>query len=190
MRARVLVTGLFLGLLSAPFAAVAQNLGAPIILSPYRSLHGADNRPRRLPHAGVDFGGQVGAPVLAAADGTVSRIIDWPMGCGLGVLLEHRRFKRWTAYCHFQGVTVRPGQRVSRGEQIGMVGTSGGAFSIPHVHLEVCTFACISHADGDLSGTEDPLKIAEGCFDDTRAYPADRLVLTFPVACLHRASER
>jgi murein DD-endopeptidase MepM/ murein hydrolase activator NlpD len=190
MRARVLATGLFLGLLSAPFAAVAQNLGAPVILSPYGSLHGADNRPRRLPHSGVDFGGRLGAPVLAAADGTVSRIIEWPMGCGLGVLLEHRPFKRWTAYCHLQGVTVRPEQRVSRGEQIGMVGTSGGASNVPHVHLEICTFACSSHADGDLSGTEDPLKIAEGCFDDTLAYPADRLALTFPVACLHRASER
>ena len=190
MRARVLATGLFLGLLSAPLAAVAQNLGAPVVLSPYRSLHGADNRARRLPHAGVDFGGQVGASVLAAADGTVSRIIEWPMGCGLGLLLEHRRFKRWTASCHLQGVTVRQGQSVSRGEQIGMVGTSGNAFNTPHVNLEVCTFACNSHADGDLSGTEDPLEVADGCFDAERAYPADRFVLTFPVACLPGAPAR
>ena len=186
----MLATGFVLGLLSAPFASVAQNLGAPVILSPYRSLLGADNRPRRLPHAGVDFGGQVGAPVLAAVAGTVSRIIEWPMGCGLGVLLEHRRFKRWTAYCHLHGVTVRQGQSVSRGEQIGMVGTSGNAFTIPHVHLEVCTFACSSHTDGDLSGTEDPLKVADGCFDAERAYPADRFVLTFPVACLPWAPAR
>jgi murein DD-endopeptidase MepM/ murein hydrolase activator NlpD len=190
MGARVLAAGLLLALLAAPLAAVAQNLGGLIILSPYRSLLGADNRPRRLPHAGVDFGGVVGAPVLAAADGVVSRIIEWPLGCGLGVLIEHRGFGRWTAYCHLQGLTVRRGQRVSRGEQVGQLGTSGNAFNTPHVHLEVCTFACISHADGDLSGTEDPLKIAEGCFDDTRAYPADRLVLTFPVACGHGASER
>jgi murein DD-endopeptidase MepM/ murein hydrolase activator NlpD len=189
MRARVLAMGLCLGLLSAP-VAVAQNLGAPVILSPYRSLHGADNRPRRLPHAGVDFGSQVGAPVLAAADGTVSRIIEWPMGCGLGVLLEHRRFKRWTAYCHLLGVTVRKGQSVSRGEQIGMVGTSGGASYVPHVHLEVCTLACSSHSDGDLTGTEDPLEVAAGCFEAGRAYPADRFVLTFPVACLPRARGR
>jgi murein DD-endopeptidase MepM/ murein hydrolase activator NlpD len=189
MRARVLAMGLCLGLLSAP-VAVAQNLGAPVILSPYRSLHGADNRPRRLPHAGVDFGSQVGAPVLAAADGTVSRIIEWPMGCGLGVLLEHRRFKRWTAYCHLLGVTVRKGQSVGRGEQIGMVGTSGGASYVPHVHLEVCTLACSSHSDGDLTGTEDPLEVAAGCFEAGRAYPADRFVLTFPVACLPRARGR
>jgi murein DD-endopeptidase MepM/ murein hydrolase activator NlpD len=190
MRARVLATGLFLGLLSAPFASVAQNLGAPVILSPYRSLHGADNRPRRLPHAGVDFRGHVGTPVLAAVEGTVSRIIESPMGCGLGVLFEHRRFKRWTAYCQLQGVTVRQGQSVSRGEQIGMVGMSGNASNTPHVHLEICTFACSSHADGDLSGTEDPLSVADGCFDAGRAYPVDRFVLTFPVACLPWAPAR
>lgn len=186
----MLAAGLLLGLLAAPLAAVAQNLVGLTILSPYRSLLGADNRPRRLPHAGVDFGGLVGAPVLATADGVVSRIIEWPLGCGLGVLLEHRAFRRWTAYCHLQGLTVRPGQHVSRGEQIGQLGTSGNAFNTPHVHLELCTSACTSHADGDLSGTEDPLKIAAGCFDDTSAYSADRLVLTFPVACLHGASER
>ena len=36
-------------------------------------------------HAGVDFGSWLGAPVLAAADGIVSRIIDSPSGCGHGV---------------------------------------------------------------------------------------------------------
>ena len=35
--------------------------------------------------------------------------------------------------------------------------------------------------DGDFSGTEDPLSIAEGCFEADRAYPRDRLVITFPV---------
>jgi murein DD-endopeptidase MepM/ murein hydrolase activator NlpD len=187
MRARVLTAGLCLGLLIAPVLVVAQNLGAPVILSTYRSLHSADTRGRRLPHAGVDFANPVGAPVLAAADGTVSRIIEWPMGCGLGLLLEHQRFARWTAYCHLQAVTVRKGQPVSRGEQIGMTGTSGSASSIPHVHLEVCTFACGSHSDGDLTGTEDPLAVADGCFKPGRIYPADRFVLTFPVACSSRA---
>ena len=186
----MLATGLCLGLLTAPVATVAQNLGAPVILSTYRSLHSADNRGRRLPHAGVDFGSQVGAPVLAAADGIVSRIIEWPMGCGLGLLLEHQRFARWTAYCHLQGVTVRKGQRVGRGEQIGMVGASGSASSLPHVHLELCTFACSSHSDGDLTGTEDPLAVADGCFEPGRIYPADRFVLTFPVPCSSGAQGR
>ena len=155
-----------------------------VILSTYRSYNGANNRPRLNRHAGVDFGGQLGAPVLASADGVVSRIVNWPPGCGNGVVIEHPGFKRWTAYCHMQDLTVSRGQRVSRGEQIGQVGMSGSAVNIPHVHMELCTSACASHADGDLSGTADPLSIADGCFAPGKAYPRDRLALTFPVTCL------
>ncbi len=155
-----------------------------IILSTYRSYNGANNRPRLRRHAGVDFGGRLGAPILASADGVVSRIIDWPPGCGHGIVIEHPGFKRWTAYCHMQRLTVGRGQSVSRGEQIGVIGMSGSAVSIPHVHMELCTSACASHADGNLSGTADPLAIADGCFAPDKAYPRDRLVLTFPVACL------
>jgi murein DD-endopeptidase MepM/ murein hydrolase activator NlpD len=121
--------------------------------------------------------------VLAASDGVVSRIISWPRGCGNGVVIEHPSFKRWTVYCHMQSVTVLQGQAVTRGGQIGLVGMSGSAVHIPHVHMELCTVACTSHVDGNLSGTADPLAIAEGCFDPGRSYPGDRLVLTFPVAC-------
>ena len=154
-----------------------------VILSPYRSYNGANNRPRLQRHAGVDFGGQLGAPVLAAADGIVTRIINWPPGCGNGVVVEHAGFKRWTAYCHMQSVTVLRGQTVTRGEQIGLVGTSGNAVNVPHVHMELCTVACASHIDGNLSGTTDPLAVAAGCFDPGGTYPRDRLVLTFPVTC-------
>ena len=184
---RAAVSGLALATLLAPSPASSQTSVATdevIILSPYRSYNGANNQPRLMRHAGVDFGGQLGAPVLAAADGVVSRIISWPPGCGSGVVIEHPGFKRWTAYCHMQSVTVSQGQTVSRGEQIGLIGTSGNAVNIPHVHLELCTSACSSHNDGDLSGTADPLSIAAGCFAPDKAYPRERLVLTFPVTCL------
>jgi len=100
------------------------------------------------------------------------------------VVIEHPGFKRWTAYCHLQSLTMRQGQTVDRGEQIGLVGKSGSANNIPHVHMELCTAACASHFDGDLSGTTDPLAVAEGCYDPQRSYPRDRLALTFPVTCL------
>ena len=132
----------------------------------------------------MDFGSRLGAPVLAAADGIVSRVIDSPSGCGHGVVIEHPGFKRWTAYCHLQSVTMRQGQTVDRGEEIGLVGKSGSANNIPHVHMELCTSACGSHFDGDLSGTTDPLAVAEGCYDPERSYPRDHLALTFPVTCL------
>lgn len=183
---RAAVSGLALAaVLAAPPASSQTSAAADevVILSTYRSYKGANNRPRLRRHAGVDFGGRLGAPVLASADGVVSRIINWPPGCGSGVVIEHPGFKRWTAYCHMQRLTVVQGQRVSRGEQIGLVGMSGNAVNIPHVHMELCTSACASHVDGDLSGTADPLAIADGCFAPTKAYPRDRLVLTFPVTC-------
>jgi murein DD-endopeptidase MepM/ murein hydrolase activator NlpD len=181
------VSGLVLAAILVPPSASGQAAVATdevMILSPYRSYNGANNLPRPERHAGVDFGSPLGAPVLAAADGIVSRVIDSESGCGHGVVLEHPGFRRWTAYCHMQSLAVRKGQRVSRGEQIGLVGMSGDAVNIPHVHLELCTFACASHADGDLLGTTDPLAVAAGCFDPKRSYPGDHLALTFPVTCL------
>lgn len=184
---RTSVSGLALvTILASPPASGQTSVATDevIILSTYRSYNGANNRPRLSRHAGVDFGGRLGAPVLAAADGVVSRIINWPPGCGNGVVIEHPDFKRWTAYCHMQGLTVVQGQGVTRGEQIGLIGMSGNAVNIPHVHMELCTSACASHPDGNLSGTADPLAIADGCFAPDKAYPRDRLVLTFPVTCL------
>jgi murein DD-endopeptidase MepM/ murein hydrolase activator NlpD len=163
-----------------PVAALDEVL----ILAPYRSYTGANMLPRRLAHPAVDFAGQLGAPVLAAADGVVSRVLDSAAGCGNGVVIEHESFERWTVYCHMQAVTAELGQAVSRGEEIGQVGKSGSA-SVPHVHLELCTFNCTSHADGDFLGTEDPLAISDGCYDQTRTYPTNRLVITFPVPCLY-----
>ena len=187
MARRAGVPGLVLAAILVPSFASGQGLGGTdevVILSTYRSYNGANNLPRRQPHAGVDFASRLDAPVLAAADGIVSRIIDSPSGCGHGVVIEHPGFKRWTAYCHLQSLTMRQGQTVDRGEQIGLVGKSGSANNIPHVHMELCTAACASHFDGDLSGTTDPLAVAEGCYDPQRSYPRDRLALTFPVTCL------
>ena len=87
-------------LLAASAIAAAEQAADVVILAPYRSRVGANARPRLLPHAGVDFAAPVGTPVLAAADGVVSMLIDYEPGCGVGVVLSHPRFKRWTAYCH------------------------------------------------------------------------------------------
>ena len=165
--------------LEPPAASVTE---VPV-LSQYRSYKGANNLPRLLAHAGVDFGGPLGSPVIAAADGVVFELIDWPPGCGRGIILSHPEFRRYTAYCHLQDVLVRLGQEVVRGQPIGHIGMTGAAMGVPHVHLELCTSPCRSHADGDLHGTVDPLKFSSGCFDPRRSYMLGRLALTYPVAC-------
>jgi len=137
-----------------------------VILSPYRSLVGANARPRLRPHAGVD-----------------------EPGCGVGVVLSHPGFKRWTAYCHLTRAVVTTGQTVARGERIGLSGASGNSAGVPHVHLELCTTACASHRDGDLRGTQDPLGAVVGCHDPQRVYPADRFTLTLPIECRRWAKD-
>jgi len=171
-------------LLIAPLGTARAADGPDVtILSAYRSLAGANELPRLRPHAGVDIAAPVGTPVLAAADGTVSLLIDYEMGCGNGVVLAHPAFRHWTVYCHLTRAVVTTGQAVSRGQAIGLSGTSGNAAGVPHVHLELCTVACASHRDGDLRGTQDPLPLIVGCFEPERAYPTDRLALTWLLGC-------
>jgi murein DD-endopeptidase MepM/ murein hydrolase activator NlpD len=189
LRVIVLLVVLAAGLLAYWYARRAPDLPSDVaVLSTYNSRDGANKLQRLLPHAGVDFGGPLGSPVIAAADGVVADLIDWPPGCGRGIILSHGEFKRYTAYCHLQDVLVRMGEEVARGRIIGRMGMSGNAVGISHVHFELCTSACRSHADGDLGGTADPLKVAAGCFDPQKAYPLGRLALTYPVPCggVHR----
>jgi murein DD-endopeptidase MepM/ murein hydrolase activator NlpD len=185
---RALASGLALGatlLLPLGVGHPAVALDEVLILSRYRSHVGANMLPRSQGHSGVDFAERLGAHVLAVAHGVVSHMIDSPAGCGRGVVIEHPGFDRWTAYCHMRTVSVEVGQVVARGEPIGEVGRSRSTREVPHLHLELCTFACDSHADGDFSGTEDPLAIADGCYDAAETYPTNRLVITFPVRCLY-----
>jgi murein DD-endopeptidase MepM/ murein hydrolase activator NlpD len=89
---------------------------------------------RWKPHTGVDIAVNAGAPIHATADGIVSSVFD-NASYGLGVDLNHGR-GTLTRYGHMLRVLVKPGQKVRRGDEIGLVGRSGRATG-PHVHYEV-----------------------------------------------------
>jgi len=91
---------------------------------------------RRM-HTGVDFSAQQGTPVYATADGVVRVAGRQGGGSGYGVqvVVDHG-YGFQTLYGHLKAVSVRPGRRVKRGEQIGTVGRSGLA-SGNHLHYEV-----------------------------------------------------
>lgn len=85
-------------------------------------------------HTGVDLGAAQGTPVLAAADGVV-RIAQTHSSYGNYVRLLHEDGDE-TLYAHMQFLFVRPGQTVTRGEQLGTVGQTGNATG-PHLHFEI-----------------------------------------------------
>jgi len=152
--------------------------GTPRIHAGFGDWQGSEGFPRLSPHRGIDVAGRMGADVLAAAEGRVTVARDNRDLCGLIVVIDHDPYGLRTTYCHFSEIAVRVGDSVKRGERIGAVGTSGQrAFpGFEHVHLEL-------QRGRDIDAIEDPLARIVGCFDEAKVYPANRLVLTYPVKC-------
>ena len=85
-------------------------------------------------HRGVDFRASHGTPILAAADGRVSRA-GWAGGYGRQVRLNHSGGIA-TSYSHMSRIAVSSGARVRRGQVIGYVGSTGLSTG-PHLHYEM-----------------------------------------------------
>ena len=91
---------------------------------------------RRL-HTGVDLSARKGTPIYATADGTVASTGRAKGFSGYGIMVQiNHGYGFQTLYAHMKDVTVRPGQKVKRGELIGHVGSTGLS-SGPHCHYEV-----------------------------------------------------
>lgn len=86
-------------------------------------------------HEGTDYAADPGTPVMAAGDGVVARA-GWAGGYGNLVELRHRS-GIVTRYGHLRGFArgIRSGARVSQGQVIGYVGSTGLATG-PHLHYE------------------------------------------------------
>jgi len=85
-------------------------------------------------HAGLDFKGPVGAPIYAAAAGTVS-FVGSQQGYGNTVEIDHGN-GLMTRYAHMSGFRARVGQQVEAGQVIGLIGNTGRSTG-PHLHFEV-----------------------------------------------------
>jgi murein DD-endopeptidase MepM/ murein hydrolase activator NlpD len=85
-------------------------------------------------HTGVDIGAPSGAPIRAADDGVVV-MAGWNGGYGNWTLIDHGGGLA-TGYGHQSSIGVSRGQRVSRGQVIGRVGSTGASTG-PHLHWEV-----------------------------------------------------
>ena len=86
-------------------------------------------------HEGVDFAAPRGTPIYATGNGVVKRTKRSFRGYGNYVEIDHG-YGFQTKYCHMQDFHVKPGQKVTRGQCIGHVGSSGAATGA-HLHYEV-----------------------------------------------------
>ena len=85
-------------------------------------------------HDGLDFTSTNGAPILATADGVVSRS-GWEDTYGNIVEITHAE-GFMTRYAHISTRHVTEGQRIKRGDRIAEVGSTGRSTG-PHLHYEV-----------------------------------------------------
>lgn len=98
-------------------------------------------------HLGADYAVPTGTEVVACVSGTVvhaGRHIfqkGWGIAFGIHVIIDNDKFKDgsaglWAGYCHLSQVNVAVGQKVKKGQVIGLSGNTGNSTG-PHLHLQV-----------------------------------------------------
>lgn len=85
-------------------------------------------------HNGLDLAASSGAPTYAADAGTVI-IAGWSDSAGNWVVIDHGN-GFVTKYMHHSALAVTAGQTVTKGQQVGYVGTTGYSTG-PHLHFQV-----------------------------------------------------
>jgi murein DD-endopeptidase MepM/ murein hydrolase activator NlpD len=136
-------------LLSARFAAVTDSLqrnaqrfaSVPSIMPTPGWLTSQFSRSREhpllhisRPHEGIDVAAPMGAPIIAPASGVVTKVA-YENGYGNTLEIDHGNGIT-TRYAHCSHIDVRAGQRVTRGQRIAAVGSTGLATG-PHLHYEI-----------------------------------------------------
>lgn len=98
-----------------------------------RRIHPIYKVPRM--HNGIDFTAPKGTPIQATGAGKIVRIENKRTGYGKNVIIDHG-YGYKTLYAHMSRIDVVVGQKVTRGQQIGLVGNTGTS-TAPHCHYEV-----------------------------------------------------
>ena len=86
-------------------------------------------------HTGMDFTAAIGTEIYATGNGVVVKVEKDGRGYGNNIIVNHG-YGYETLYGHMSKFSVRPGQKVNRGDLVGFVGNSGTSTG-PHLHYEV-----------------------------------------------------
>lgn len=122
------------------FEVLPRNLIVPIPKSSYPSPMFSQQfgvmQSNKLYHAGDDIRVPEGTPVYAADDGVVIKSVDLEVSYGHHIVIRDDNSHTHTVYGHLTTRLVQKGDRVKRGQKIGISGSTGHS-SGPHLHFEV-----------------------------------------------------
>lgn len=111
----------------------------PVVGFTWRSTNFGEPDTRGIPHLGIDIAGAgiYRKPILAADSGRVMLAVTdgWGGGYGNCVYIDHGNGYS-TRYGHCSEVYVKTGQQVTKGQTIGIVGSTGRSTG-PHLHFEI-----------------------------------------------------
>lgn len=137
-------------------------------------------------HDAIDILAHTGTPVIASAAGKVVKAFrSAPYGNTL--VLHHGRDARGdditTKYFHLKKRLAKAGDKVVRGQQIGMLGMTGFLAPFPHLH-----YAVYKKVADRLQASNPHLYWARGvgkvtCYNKNKAWPGTGFVATYPVPC-------
>jgi len=85
-------------------------------------------------HHGLDIGGKTGNAIYAIEKGQII-VSGWTKGYGYNIIVDHGGGQK-SRYAHFSKLYVKKGDLVSKGQQIGEMGSTGWSTG-PHLHLEI-----------------------------------------------------
>lgn len=105
-----------------------------------KSFWGAERDGGIRKHEGIDLFAAFGSPVVAAANGRVTRVGETAIG-GKVVWLQPDNKNYTLYYAHLDTQLVREGDKVVAGDTLGLMGNTGNARSTsPHLHFGIYTF--------------------------------------------------
>ncbi|MFC0179656.1 murein DD-endopeptidase MepM [Thorsellia kenyensis] len=138
--------------------------------------------PRRLnpvtkriaPHNGVDYAMPIGTPILAVGDGVVTHA-KREGAAGNYIAIKHNG-QYTTRYMHLKSLHVKPGQKVKRGQKIGLSGNTGRSTG-PHLHYEIwINGKAVNPLKANLPRTESMSSSDKKAFENYVAPVKDKLI--------------
>ena len=119
---------------SSAYVNIGVTLQKPLTGGIITSRFGSRESIRSSPHRGMDIAASYGAPIKAAAGGTVT-LSGWNGSYGYCIKISHGNGTE-TVYGHWSKLIAKVGQKVSQGQVIAKVGSTGNSTG-NHLHFEV-----------------------------------------------------